>query len=338
MDAAELAPLGIVDFAYTEEVRPHSFDRYHVWVKQGKHRPLEYLADHRRDKRQSLKKYFPRCKSALIFLFSYARQRENLKTFYQSGESNGLKMASYLFGFEGRDYHQVVGERLAVVEEHLRWHYPQIETRPCLDVHPVLERDLAFRAGLGWFGKNSMLLSRRHGSFFILGSLLLSQTLPLEVRALEADHCGQCSACVEACPTGAIDPESRTLNASRCLSTFTIELFAGNEAPPPHRFPNGGEIYGCDICQDVCPWTQHVAQSVPVAQGGELKAPLLQKLMAFFLKRPLSEIILELEKWSNKRFAREFKETPLARTGRKGLLRNLRFQASSGQSERSENL
>ena len=317
-----LTSLGIVDFGYTEEDRPQSFALYKDWVEREKHLPLGYLADRRLNMRESLKNYFPDFQSALVFLFSYARERENLKKFYQSKESNGLKMASYLFGFEGADYHQIVRERLAVVEKHLCRNFPGLTAVPCLDIHPVLERDLAHRAGLGWFGKNSMLISRQHGSFFILGSLLLSQTLPLKTRKLETDHCGQCRACVDACPTDAIDPESRTLTASKCLSTFTIELFQGDEPPPHHHKQKSGEIFGCDICQDVCPWTGHAS---PDGESS-FSTPLFQKLIQFFLKRPLLEILEELEGWSNKRFKREFKDTPLARTGRKAMLRNLRFQ------------
>ena len=327
-----LASLGIVDFGYTEEDRPESFAHYKNWVEEGKHTPLGYLADRRLNVRESLKNYFPNFQSALVFLFSYAREHESLKKFYQSEDSNGLKMASYLFGFEGRDYHQVVRERLAVIEKHLCRDFPNLAAVPCLDIHPVLERDLAYRAGLGWFGKNSMLISRQHGSFFILGSLLLSQTLPFKTRTLETDHCGQCRACIDACPTDAIDPESRTLVASKCLSTFTIELFQGDESPPRHDKQKSGEIFGCDICQDVCPWTGHATVPTPGDGEGHSPSPLFQKLVQFFLKRPISEILNELEGWSNKRFKREFKDTPLARTGRKAMLRNLRFQKSQGES------
>ena len=332
-DSKFLESLNILDFGYTQGDQPLSFSHYEDWVLQGHHAPLEYLADHRKDLRKSLRKVFPPFQSALVFLFSYSKEKQMLNQFYESSQSNGLKIASYALGFEGEDYHQQVAQKLNLIKEHLLKENPRLEVMPCLDVHPVLERDLAYRSGLGWFGKNSMLISQAQGSFFILGSLLLSQKLDLKQRPFETDHCGQCQRCVEACPTDAIDPQSRTLRSSLCLSTFTIELFKGNEPPPKGIEKGDGEIYGCDICQDVCPWNEkplnhhlHSSSCPPLNDHRKEQTPWLQKSIQFFLARSVKEIINELEIWSNKRFKREFKNTPMARTGRRGLLRNLKVQ------------
>ncbi len=332
LDPHFLSTLGIVDFGYLEGDEALSFDRYEKWVDRKRYVPLNYLADHRKDLRRSLKNYFPQFQSALVFLFSYAQEKRDLDKFYQSDESNGLKIASYVFGFEGRDYHQVVREKLLIVKKELIRKYPDTQIDFCLDIQPVLERDMAFRAGLGWFGKNSMLLSRAHGSFTMIGSLLLSRKLPIEKKVLETDHCGQCQLCIEACPTKAIDSETRTILSRDCLSTFTIELFKGDELAPVGMEKGTGEIFGCDICQDVCPWNerpfrhrQFMEETSEITLLKEAHSPS-QKLFQFFLKRPIEMIIDELERWSNKKFKREFKDTPLERTGRKALLRNLKSQ------------
>ena len=325
LDPQFLHSLGIVDFSYTEEDEALSFDRYEKWVHKKKHVPLHYLADHRKDIRKSLKIYFPPFQSVLTFLFSYTREKKNLNEFYQSSHSNQLKISSYALGFEGRDYHEVIRERLLSVKKKILKEYPHIKMTLSLDVHPILERDMAFRSGLGWVGKNSMLISRQHGSFTMIAGLLLSEKLPLKKRALETDHCGHCNACIEVCPTDAIDPKTRTLSTHKCLSTFTIELFQGDEPPPAGIEKGTGEIFGCDLCQDVCPWN-HKPLEREKMEIIPFSGSLSQKMIQFFLKRPLRLIIKELESWSNKKFIREFRGTPLVRTGKKGLLRNLKSQ------------
>ena len=205
--------------------------------------------------------------------------------------------------------------------------YPNLEAKFSLDTQPILERDLAYRAGLGWFGKNSMFINKSKGSFFIIGSLLLSEKLPLSKLKNEVDHCGQCTACIDSCPTQAIDPKTRTILTQKCISTYTIELFKDGTTPPIGFIPGASEIFGCDICQDVCPWNKRVFRNYSKINNfkeHEFSKEKESLISGFFLKKPLEEIIKKLKGMSNRGFKKQFKGTPIERTGRVGLLKNLK--------------
>jgi len=163
-----LSSLGILDWGYTEESQPHSLKHYEQWVKQDLQGPLTYLADHRKELRGDLKNIYPEFQSALVFLFSYQEAKKWLL------DNNRHEVAAYSLGFEGQDYHNVLKERLSSIFEHLKHSHPDLERFIALDAQPVLERDLAMRAGLGWFGKNSILIHQKEGSYFIISSLLLN--------------------------------------------------------------------------------------------------------------------------------------------------------------------
>jgi epoxyqueuosine reductase len=177
----------------------------------------------------------------LVFAFDYSKKKKTMDEFYQSDESNGLKISSYVFGFNGVDYHTELRDRMNQILDQLKEKYPNLSASYTLDMHPVLERDLAHKSGLGWFGKNSMLINKSFGSFFMIGSLLLDQTFDIGSEELETDHCGTCTACVEACPTDAIDVENRTIISSKCISTWTIEIF--DEADPIEGHLEKGEVW-----------------------------------------------------------------------------------------------
>lgn len=300
---SELSPYKVIDWGYTEELEPRSFQQFTDWVEQGQHGPLSYLADHRKDKRSSLEKVYPGARAALVFLFDY-RAAKN----YQEKVAPQNNLASYVIGFDDKDYHIELQDRLKDIATLLEIADYDIS----LDIHPVLERDLAYRAGLGWFGKNSMLISRDYGSYFLIGSLILKEKLPLKNKPLEPDHCGSCTRCLDACPTNAILAEKRSVNASRCISTFTIELF--KPAPPPIGYPaETNEVFGCDICQEVCPWVRK--------NRGE--DSLISSWLVDFFNRPKKEIQQEVQEMSNKGFKEKFKHTSLERLGKRGLLKNL---------------
>ena len=239
--------------------------------------------------------------------------------------SNGLKIASYVLGFEGVDYHYNLKESLESIGRELQGLDPELEFKLSLDTQPILERDLAFRAGLGWFGKNSMFISKSEGSFFILGSLLLSKDYTLPERDVETDHCGQCTKCADACPTDAIDLDTRTLISNKCISTYTIETFKDVGEAPQGMENSNGEIFGCDICQEVCPWNKRLLRVGKVKPfEGDLSEHEV-KVRSYFLERPISEILDDLSSLSNRGFQRLFRSTPIERTGRVGLLKNIRF-------------
>ncbi len=321
-DKELLEKLSIRKVGYSELSEPLSYEKYVEWVEKGNHDPLGYLADHRKELRSDLKNYYPEFKSALVFAFDYSAIKKSLDEFYQSDSSNGLKISSYVFGFNGDDYHHELRERMNHILDTLKESHPELSASYTLDMHPVLERDLAYKSGLGWFGKNSMLINRGFGSFFMIGSLLLDQSFDLEVDTNETDHCGNCTACIDACPTDAIDVENRTIISNKCISTWTIELFDETPEIEGHLSNAGGEIFGCDICQDVCPWNIKQLERV---EAVPLRGERAHLLKSFFLERPVDQVEQELELLSNKGFVRQFKGTALERTGRKGLLKNIKL-------------
>lgn len=301
-----LQSLKIVDWSYTEEDVPLTFEHYDKWVKNKLQGPLTYLSDQRKDKRKTLKNIHPRFKSALVFLFDYSDEKKRLLN-----NSEKYQIASYVTGFEGVDYHFWIKDKLNEIADKLNLQDYSFS----IDAQPVLERDLAYRAGLGWFGKNTMLISKKHGSYFLIGSILLSTDLELNsVNDLEPDHCGSCTKCIDYCPTNAII-DNKILDASRCISTFTIEEF--KPAPIPQGFEKVESIiFGCDICQEVCPWNRK-----PIERVNE--NPHQIEWMKFF-DEEINDLINKLNQMSNREYKRFFKGTPLERTGRIGMLKNLK--------------
>lgn len=307
-----LSSLGVVEWGYTESSVPVSFSHYEKWVNQDSHLPLTYLSDHRKNLRKDLINVYPSFQSALVFLFSYRPAKKWML------ENNHHEIAAYSLGFEGEDYHRSLQIKLNQIFEKI--HLDGLERFISLDAQPILERDLAYRAGLGWFGKNSMLINQKEGSYFIIGSLLLNKTLPILTPELDVDHCGNCNACIDACPTQAIDPESRTLIAQKCISTYTIETF--KEIPPPQGIEKSrGEVFGCDICQDVCPWNKK-----PILRE-QSKLDLKQEfnfLREWFFQFSKEELYQKFDAMTGRGHKKALFGTPFDRPGKIGWLKNLK--------------
>jgi epoxyqueuosine reductase len=299
LDQDFLSEMKIVDWSYTEEDKPKTLEYYKKWVDDGYHGPLKYLSDERKNLRTSIKNFYPEFQSALVFLFDYTSSAKlNLET-------KDHKFAAYTKGFDGVDYHYWIKDKLEKIKT-------KLGIDNCLysiDAQPVLERDLAQRAGLGWFGKNSMLINKKHGSYFLISSIFLDKKLDLGPKSIETDHCGTCTRCIDACPTSAII-EDRKIDASKCISTFTIETFKDNTEPPKGYPSEREEIFGCDICQDVCPWNSK---------------PLLRSELGNYAEFEKTFKNLKLEDISNREYKRVFKGTSLERTGRVGILKNIKY-------------
>ncbi len=309
-----LSSLGVVDWGYSEEPVPMSYENYRSWIERDHQGTLQYLADERMKLRQDLRLIYPSFKSAFVFLFSYQDTKKWML------ENQHHDVAAYSLGFGGEDYHYVLRSRLEMIFNKLQEEFPLLEKFVAIDAQPVLDRDLAYRAGLGWFGKNSMLIHQKEGSYFIIGSLLLNQSFEIPQAQLDVDHCGNCIACIEACPTQAIEPESRTIIANKCLATFTIEVFKEVQAPLGFE-KSRGEIFGCDICQDVCPWNRK-----PLLKTiGQLQlVEKFQFLKNWFYEWSKEDLLRYIGELSNRGLKRELQGTPFDRPGRIGWLKNLK--------------
>ncbi len=212
------------------------------------------------------------------------------------------RVARYAWGTA--DYHDLIRQRLHKLADHLRELAPTAATRGIVDTAPLLEREFAQLAGLGWVGKNTLLLNRDAGSYFFLASLLTDVELTYDAPH-ESDHCGTCTACLDACPTDAF-PQAGVLDASRCISYLTIEL--RDHVPAELRPGVGDWLFGCDVCQEVCPWNRFA----PVSE-----APELQPVESM---NPVE--LAGLFSLTDEEFRRRFRKTPLWRPHRDGLLRN----------------
>lgn len=204
----------------------------------------------------------------------------------------------------GADYHDVLHRRMKELLRWIRRELPTANGRGVVDSAPLLEREFAQLAGLGWVGKNTMLLNRELGSYFFLSAVLLDRELEYDVPLVE-DYCGSCRACLDACPTDAF-VAPYVLDSRRCISYLTIEL--GEAIPAELRSQMGDWVFGCDVCQEVCPWNQHAARSI---DREVIDRPELQALD-----------LVELFTISDDEFRARFRATPLWRAKRRGLLRN----------------
>lgn len=290
----------LVGFAPVE-TPAHAFF-FRKWLEQGFHGEMAYLArtaDARCDPQQVL----PGARSAVVVGLNYAPAVSPVT----DDPSRGV-FARYALG---EDYHQVMEQKLGQLLQFIRQHYPECRAKIYVDAGPVLERDLAWRAGLGWFGKNTMLINTHRGSYFFIGEILLDVELEYDHPAFGG--CGKCNRCIEACPTGAI-VAPYVLDARRCISYLTIELHGS--IPEELRSKMGNRIFGCDICQEVCPFNQPRAhaplRSVPT--GEPRFAPR---------EVTLAPRLVDLLRMSEEEFRASFRNSPVKRAKWRGFRRNV---------------
>jgi epoxyqueuosine reductase len=269
------------------------------WLKRGYQGSMSYLENHF-DKRLDPTLLVPGAKSVISLVYNYYPDKD-----LGEGHPNDLKIAKYAYG---EDYHGVIKDKLKILLQKIQEEIGQVSGRAFVDSAPVHERAWAKKSGLGWIGKNSLLLNRSMGSFFFLAELIID--LELEQDGPIKDYCGTCTACMDACPTGAI-PEPYVVNGSQCISFFTIEL--KDEIPQEVNGKFENWIFGCDICQDVCPWNRF---SKPHNEARFQPHPDLEKM--------------KLQDWreiTNDVFEKLFKKAAVKRTKLKGLTRNISFVA-----------
>jgi len=255
---------------------------------------MHYMKNHF-EKRLDPSKLFEGTQSVISLIFNYNTDKKFENDYYQ--------ISKYAFG---KDYHSIVKAKLKKLISFIEENFENAKCRAFVDSAPVMDKVWAQKAGLGWMGKNTNLISRKHGSFFFIAEILTNVELEYD-RPLK-DYCGKCTKCIDACPTGAIY-EPYKLNASQCISYLTIEL--KNEIPEKFKNSYKNWIFGCDICQDVCPWNQKVlAHHEPEFE-------------------PYADLLKMNENdWKNldeDTFNKLFKNSAIKRTKFEGLKRNINF-------------
>lgn len=290
--------------------KPISFDFYLNWLKQKKHAGMTYL-ETQKELRAQPNSWAPFAKSVLVIQYPYLTHP------WPNSSLSHLEIAKYAQGF---DYHQKMIEEMKVLIEDLKPYFPDSTFYPVTDSTPLMERDLAYQAGLGWFGKNTCLIQPKVGSFFLLGEILTSVDIENpETSHLVPDLCGKCRLCIETCPTQALS-DGPTLDANLCLSYWNIE--SQEIAPDAIKKQMGSLFFGCDICQDVCPWNiKPLRQSRSLLKVDPLDgAQNLNKASTTF-----SDVTEELKFYlnsSNREITRHIQDTPLTRARPFGLRRN----------------
>ena len=284
--------VGIAKAEFMEQEAKH----LEMWLNQNNHGKMQYMENYF-DKRVDPTKLVEGSKSVVSLVYNYFPEN-----FQQ--DTNAPKIARYAYG---KDYHFVVKHKLKDLLEFINETIGEVHGRCFVDSAPVLERDWAKRAGNGWVGKNTLLIHPKQGSYFFLAELIID--LELEYDGPINDHCGTCTKCIEACPTDAIAEDGYVLDGSKCISYFTIEL---KEAIPDDykgQFENWA--FGCDICQEVCPWNRF---SKPHTEPAFDPHPDLLTMS----KRDWEEITHEV-------FNELFRKSAVKRTKYSGLKRNIEF-------------
>ncbi len=304
--------LGFELFGVAQANKADHFDRFELWLDEGCAAEMDYLYKHR-EARQHPESIFPEVKSVImlgVFYSSHVDADKNPFDQYDSNINSELisienktifgKIARYA---RGPDYHEWIRDRLRRYLNQIQTLIPDCQGRGVVDTAPLLERDFARRAGLGWFGKNTMLIHKARGSFCFLAALLINKEIEPDLP-FTANHCGSCTRCLEACPTQALTKPG-WLDARKCLSYWIIEHRGG--IPKEFSSKLNSWLFGCDICQEVCPWNQEKF-------AGEITFPKEEKLSYIDLYQLLN--------MDENEFYQTFRHTPIWRTKREGLLRN----------------
>jgi epoxyqueuosine reductase len=274
--------------------------RLDQWLDKNYHGNMAYMANHF-DKRLDPQKLVPGARSVVSLLYNYFPEHD-------LAQQHGYKLAKYAYG---NDYHEVIKDKLWNLLNQARAEIGDIDGRVFVDSAPVMERQWAQLAGLGWLGKNGLLLSKSKGSFIFIAELIID--LELDYDAPMTDYCGTCTKCLDACPTAAI-VEPGVVDGSKCISYYTIEL--KSELPITEDKPFESWVFGCDICQDVCPWNRFSQSHNEPAFTPNQE---LQKMKAD-----------NWDKLTQESFDNTFKNSAVKRAKFAGLKRNIDFVKKQG--------
>ena len=276
------------------EIYPKEFNNLNSWLDNNYHASMQWI-NNRRDERNDVFKYFPNVKTIISFGHNYFTGRNH---------EDDYKISNYAWG---NDYHIVIKEKLEKINNYIKENSSAIESRLCVDTSPIMEKPWGQRAGLGWIGKNTNLINNKIGSWFFLSEILLDIELDFD-QEFNEDLCGSCTACIDLCPTEAL--EEYVLDSNKCISYLTIE-HRGDIDESYHNNLNDW-IYGCDICQEVCPWNIKFEQNTKEEN---------------FSKRKDFEL-MNREDWdalNEEKYKKIMKKSAIKRTKFSGLIRNIKL-------------
>ena len=282
---------GIAKAGFLSEEAP----KLEQWLQEGRHGKMTYM-EHHFDKRLDPTLLVPGAKSVVSLLLNYHSEEKQ-------SDPEAPKISTYAYG---QDYHTVIKEKLTQLMLYLREEIGEIEGRVFVDSAPVMDKAWASRAGLGWVGKNTNLISKQVGSFFFIAELIID--LDLEYDLPVADHCGSCTACIDSCPTEALIAPYQ-IDGSKCISYATIEL--KESIPETFKDKMEGWAFGCDICQTVCPWNRFATP---------------HQETAFMPKKEVLELSSkDWQELTEETFKKVFQKSAVKRAKFSGLKRNIKF-------------
>lgn len=286
------------DFCGIAKAQPLDDDarRLEQWLNKGMHGKMQYMENHF-DLRVDPSKLVPGARSVITLLLNYFPATEQ--------ETTAPKIAKYAYG---KDYHEVIRAKLNIFLQDVRSQIGEVNGRGFVDSAPVLERSWAQRSGLGWIGKNGNLINKGTGSFFFIATLIVDVELEYDDPMVK-DYCGTCTKCIDACPTDAI-LDNKVIDGSKCISYFTIEL---KDALIPGSMQGkfSDWMFGCDVCQDICPWNRFASASK------EKDFTAIPEVLNFSLN--------DWEELTEDAFKRIFRDSPIKRSKFTGIKRNLHF-------------
>ena len=266
------------------------------WLESGYDASMKWIAN-RQEERKNIYKYFPEVKSIISLGINYYSKRTNIN-------ESKYKISSYAWG---EDYHILIKEKLYSIIDFIKQYDANFKYRVCVDTSPIMEKAWAQEAGLGWIGKHTNLINKKIGSWFFLSEILLDFELEYSNK-FEEDLCGTCTKCIDECPTDAIEPYN--LNSNKCISYLTIEHRDDIDVAYDDKLDNW--IYGCDICQDVCPWN--------------IKFSEISSEKGFHIREKIETMLKDdWDNLSESKYKELFKKSAVKRTKYKGLKRNIKL-------------
>jgi epoxyqueuosine reductase len=292
----EAVNLGFLDLRVAKvELLENEFEHYKQWLSLGYNADMQWM-ERNLDKRRDISLILENAKSVIVTAHSYYTGID-----YPEDLQGRGKISRYAWG---DDYHDVVLKKLKLLEFYIKQYHPESESKSYVDTGAILERQWALKAGIGWQGKNGMIINQHYGSYFFIGIII--STLELEEDSQHKNLCGKCTKCLDACPTKAI-VQPKVVDSNKCLSYWTIESKA-DSFPDEIRMNQNNWVFGCDICQEVCPWNRFAIKTQDSEFYPRNAETTLEKV--------------QIEKMTDEEFSVRFKNSPVKRAKLKGLKRN----------------